>query len=188
MLYSRDTTIRIHIHAETINNNDKRTHFFRKTYLSHCILERVAKGLCVRGELETEQTATYWPQVPLTIVAPLSHSAGLLNQGSLRAASPLSGAGSHCLSNFNCNWLELTQTICGIRLYNCLLSTCFLWASQLHWIQPVHRSRWYPDIFDRMHLLFTQVHLLIDSSVECQYVTTIINGSTITTKQKWEGK
>ena len=48
-----------------VNNNDERTHFFRKIYLSHFILERVAKGLCVRGELETEQTATYWLQVPL---------------------------------------------------------------------------------------------------------------------------
>ena len=35
----------------------------------------------------------------------------------------------------------------------------------------VHRSRWYLDIFYRVHLLFTQVHLLIDSSVEDQYVT-----------------
>ena len=45
-----------------------------------------------------------------------------------------------------------TQAVCGTWLYNFLTSTCFLWASQLHRIQPVHRSRWYPDIFDRMHL------------------------------------
>ena len=45
-----------------INNNDEQTHFFRKIYLPHFIrngCERVTKGLCVRGELETEQTATY---------------------------------------------------------------------------------------------------------------------------------
>ena len=45
-----------------INNNDERTHFFRKISLSHFIRngwERVIKGLCVRDELETEQTATY---------------------------------------------------------------------------------------------------------------------------------
>ena len=57
MLHSRDTTIRIHIHAETINNNDERTDFLRKIYFSHFIpkvCERV-----VRGELETKQTATY---------------------------------------------------------------------------------------------------------------------------------
>ena len=48
--------------------------------------------------------------------------------------------------------LQLPQTVCGTWLYNCLTPTCFLWASHLHWIQPVHRSRWYSDIFDQMHL------------------------------------
>ena len=28
-------------------------------YTSHTLFERVAKGLCVRDEVETEQTATY---------------------------------------------------------------------------------------------------------------------------------
>ena len=44
------------------HNNDERTHFFRKIYPLHFIrngCERVVKGLCVRGELETEQTTTY---------------------------------------------------------------------------------------------------------------------------------
>ena len=68
-----------------INNNDERTLFFRKIYLSHFIqngCERVAKGLRVKGELETEQTATYWPPVPLSLAALLSRSAGLINRGS----------------------------------------------------------------------------------------------------------
>ena len=79
--------------------------------------------------------------------------------------------------NSACLELQLTQTVCGTWLYNCLTPTCFLGASHLHRIQPVHRSRWYSDIFDRMHLfplflcLFTQVHLLIDGPVEGQYVT-----------------
>ena len=34
--------------------NDERTHFFRKIYLSHFI-RNGTKGLCVRGELKTEQ-------------------------------------------------------------------------------------------------------------------------------------
>ena len=66
-----------------INNNDERTQFFRKIYLSHCIrngCERIAKGLCVRSELETEQTATYWPPVPLSLAELLSRSARLLNR------------------------------------------------------------------------------------------------------------
>ena len=115
-----------------INNNDEQTHFFRKIYLTNFILEKVAKGLqnscywlCVRGELETELTATYWPQVPLTIAALLPHSAGLFNRGP-EGPSPLSGAGFHCLKLQL--ELQLTQTVCGTWLYNCLMSTCFLWV------------------------------------------------------------
>ena len=59
---------------------------------------------------------------------------------------------SNCNSKSNCNWLQLIQTVRGTCLYNCLTCTCFPWASQLLRIQPVHRTRWYPDIFDRMHL------------------------------------
>ena len=35
-------------------------------------------------------------------------------------------------------------------------------------------SRLYLDIFDRMHLLFTQVHLLFDSLAEGQYAKYIV--------------
>ena len=49
-------------------------------------------------------------------------------------------------------WLQLTRTFCGTGLYNCLTYTCYLWASHLHRIQPVHMSRSYLDVFDRMHL------------------------------------
>ena len=75
-----------------------------------------------------EQTATYWPQVPLTIAALLSHSAGLLNLGPLKAKAlgwELVLTASNCNSNSNCNWLQLTQTVCGTVLYNCLIFTCF---------------------------------------------------------------
>ena len=44
-------------------------HTSLEKYTSHTLFERVGKVLCVRGELETEQTATYLPQVPLTIAA-----------------------------------------------------------------------------------------------------------------------
>ena len=57
-------------------------HSSLKKYTSHTLFEMVAKGLCVRGELETEQTATYWPPVPLSLAALLSCSTGLLNRGS----------------------------------------------------------------------------------------------------------
>ena len=60
------------------HNNDKHT---LEKYTSHTLFVMVAKELCVRGELETEQTATYRPPVPLSLAA-LSRSAGLLNRGS----------------------------------------------------------------------------------------------------------
>ena len=160
-------------------------HTSLEKYTSHTLFSKgLWKGCVWEVSWRRRETATYWPQVPLTIAALLPHSAGLLNRGS-EGPSPLSGAGSHygilsptgtrtrtvTATRTPTNWLQLTQTVCGTWLYNCLTSTCFLWASQLHRIQPVHRSRWYPNIFDRMHLLFTQVHLLIDSSIEGQYVT-----------------
>ena len=126
--------------------------FFRKIYLSHFIRERVAKGLCLRGDLKTEQTAIYWLQVPLTIAALLSHSARLLNRGSwgpIALCWELVLTASNCNSNSNSNWPQLTRTVCGTGLYNYLTSTCFLWASHLHRIQPFHSQG---DIFDRMHL------------------------------------
>ena len=126
---------------------NERTHFFRKIYLAHFIRERV-----VRGELETELTATYWPQVPLFLAALLSHSAVLLNRGSW---GPKFSAGS-CFSlpqtATRANWLQLTRTVCGTGSYNCLTYTCSLWASHLHRIQPIHMLRLYLDVFDRMHL------------------------------------
>ena len=55
----------------------------------------------------------------------------LLNRGSW-GPSPLLGAGSHCLE------LQQSDSHPGTGLYHCLTFTCFLWASHLHRIQPVH--------------------------------------------------
>ena len=118
------------------SHNDERTHFYRKIYLSHFIrngCERVVKGLCVRGVLETEQTATYWPPVPLSLAALLSRSAELLNRGSW---GPIALCWVLVLSTVS--YLPLTPTSCGTGLYNCLTSTYFPWVSHLRPIQPVH--------------------------------------------------
>ena len=88
-------------------------------YTSHTLFKRDAKGLCVRGELDTEQTATYWPQVPLSLTALLSRSDGLLNRGSWRH-SPLWE-----LVLTTASYLQLTEPVCGTGLYNCLTSTQF---------------------------------------------------------------
>ena len=85
MLHSHNHDTYTYACGSKINNNNDRTQFFRKIYLSLFIrnaCERVAKGLCERGELEIEQTATYWPPVPLSFAALLSRSAGLLDRGS----------------------------------------------------------------------------------------------------------
>ena len=134
MLHNRIIHIQLYTYTYgNINNkNDERTHFFGKIYLSHFILKRVAKGLCLRGELETEQTATYWLQVPLSLAALLSRSAGLLHRGSW-GPSPLWE-----LVFTTASYLQLTQPVYGTGLYNCLMPTYFLWASHLHPIQSIH--------------------------------------------------
>ena len=98
------------------HNNEERTQFFRKIYLSLYSkwYERVTKGLCVNRE----------PWGP----------------------SSQSGAGSHAGILSPKLWLQLTQTSCRTGLYHCLTYTCFLWASHLHRIQPVH-SQGYPLIY-----------------------------------------
>ena len=52
-----------------------------------------------------------------------------------------------CANRTPTNWLQLTQAVCGTRLYNCLTSTCFMWVLQFHQIQPVKVIPWYlqPD-------------------------------------------
>ena len=121
-------------------------------YTSHTLFEMVAKGLCVRGELETEQTATYWHPVPSSLAALLSRSAGLLCRGSWGPIALCCVLVLSTASYLQLDWLQLTEPVCCTGLYNCLTSTCFLWASHLHPIQTVHSQGLYLDIFNRMHL------------------------------------
>ena len=142
-------------------------HASLEKYTSHILFERVAKGLYVRGELETEQTATYWSQVPPSLTALLSHSAAC-STGVPEGPSPLMGASSHCLELQLELQLQLTPTNSTLRstgLYHCLTSTCLLWASHLHPIQPVHGQG---------YILMSSTGctcFLIDGSAEGQYVT-----------------
>ena len=131
-LYCCIAVIRIQLYTYTcrnkINNNDERTHFFRKIYLSHFILERVA-----RGELDTEQID---PPFPLSLAALFSRSDGLLNRGSW---GPI--ALCWVLVPSTASYFKLTPNSLNLSEapdYIIVLSTCFLWASHLHPIQPVH--------------------------------------------------
>ena len=130
---------------------NERTHLFVKIYLSHFI----RKGwcwLCVRGELETG-TDCY-------ILTPSSSDRSCTSFVFWLGCSTVGHWGpkpsvwswfslcGHPISNWN--WLPSV-----FWLYFCLTPTCFLWAyasATITEFNHVHRSRWYSDIFDWMHL------------------------------------
>ena len=113
---------------------NERTHFFIKIYVSNFI-RKVWCWLCVRDELETGTDCFILTQISsdnsfTSFVSWLGCST-VGHWGpqalSLQADSQtdiLSPTDSNC--NWNSNWL--TQAVCGNWLYNCLKSTCFLWA------------------------------------------------------------
>ena len=138
---------------------NERTHFCIK-YISLTLYSR--KGwcwLCVRGDLETgtdcyilNQSSSDHSSTSFAIWLGCSTLGHWGPQAlCLQADSP---AGiTNWNWNSNSNWQS--QVVCGTWLYNCLTSTCFLWAYAFATITDfnhVHRSRWYSDIFDQMHL------------------------------------
>ena len=148
----------VYIYMRKHNNNDERTHFFRKIYLSHFILERVAKGLilimCERWVGDGTDCNVLTPSY--SDYSSTSFSFCWAAQQRVTEGRKPSVWSWFSLprptTRTPTNWLQITQAVCGTWFYNCLTSTCFMWASQLHQIIPVHRSRRYPDIFDRIHL------------------------------------
>ena len=170
-------------------------HTSLEKYTSHTLFSKgLRKGwywLCARGELETEQTATYW--------APSSSDHSSTSSLFCLAAQPGSWGPKPSVwcwlslrrlvpncdwnSNCDCNWnrtlpASKSNCICNSNWTLSATDSSRLWQLFVVHLLPVserinhvHRSRWYSDILDRMHLLFTQVHLLIDGSVEGQYAT-----------------
>ena len=128
------------------------------------------KGLCVRGELETEQTATYWPPVLLTIAALLFSFSWAAQLGALRAANPWSGASSHCLElqQTDSNWLNLSVDWV-IYLFDVHLLLVGV-TSAPNSTHP--QSRLYPDIFNWMDapVIYTGASLIWQLG-RGQYVT-----------------
>ena len=155
--------------------NIPHTLYSRKGY------ERVDVGCVWEVSWRREQTATYWPKVLLTIAALLSRSAGLLNRGSLRAQAlclelVLTPRASYLQLQLklNSNWLKPSVAPGYIIVWH---PTASFGRTHLHRIQPRPQVKVIFRIFDWMDLfplffcLFTLVHLLIDDSVEGQYVT-----------------
>ena len=96
----------------------------------------------MRGELETEQNCNILTPTLMTITVFLSRSPGLLNCGPGGPASLGHGPHSSIFSPTDLNFL----------------STYFLRASQFRTQFNPSTVKVTPDLFDRIHLLFTQVH------------------------------
>ena len=112
------------------------------------------KFYCVRGELETEQNCNILTPTLMAITAFLSRSPGLLNRGHGGPASLRHGPHSSIFSSTDLNFLSP-------GLYNNLTTTLLSASVTIsHSIQTLDSQGcpWSPDIFDRTHLLFTQVH------------------------------
>ena len=136
-------------------------HTSLEKYTSHTLFpKRVAKGL-------TPVMYKRWvgDGTDCHILTP-SSSAGLLNYGSWGPKPSVWNWFSlwHLIANWNCNsnwtdsnWLpprtptELKPSVApGYIIVWHPPASCG--RTHLHRIQPVHRSRWYSGIFDRMHL------------------------------------
>ena len=134
---------------------NKRTHFFIKIYLSHFILERVMLLVCERWVGDGDRLL-FWPKVLLTTIAALLSHLGWVAQPWVTEGPIPSVCRWFSREHLVSNWLQLqlTQAVCVLVIF----------------LFDVHLL----PLFFR---LFTQVHLLIDGSVEGQYVTFSVNVS-----------
>ena len=137
--HNHDTypTIHIYIRKHSQHNNDERTQFFRKIYHSPFIRNGCERVMCERCGGDWTNCSILTPSSFVFISTSFSFYWGA-QSGVLRALSPLLGAGSLYSILSPTYWLQLTEPVCHTGLYNCLTSTCCLWASYLHPIQPVH--------------------------------------------------
>ena len=132
LLYSWCCIAVIHIQLYTytcgnkINNNDERTHFFRKIYLSHFIRKGCERVMCERWVGDWTDCNILTPSS--SVFSSTSFSFCWAAQPGVLRVQPSLGA----------SYFQLTEPVCGNGLYNSLTLTCFLWASHLHPIQPVH--------------------------------------------------
>ena len=120
-----------HIHAETKSTVMTNEHASFEKYTSHTLFEMVAKGLW-KGYV---REVSWRLKKDCNILTPSSSVFSSTSFSFCWAAQP--GALVFTTSNWN-NWLQTNRISCRTGLYHCLTSTCFLWASHLHLIQPVH--------------------------------------------------
>ena len=133
-----------HINKHNDDFNERTNTLFYKNIISHTLFLKGWCWLCVRDELGTGTDYYFDPSSSNHSSTSFSSWLGLLNRGSLKAQSPLSAAGAQfgILSTTNSN--HSGHLVILLFFVHLLL------------------------LFFR---LFTQVHLLIDRSVEGQYIT-----------------
>ena len=106
------------------------------------------------------KTATYWP--------PNSSGYHSLSFPFSWAAQPGAWGPSLC---WDMDLIPTHLNFLSPGLYNNLTSTHFMRASQFALNSTPYQSRLPPDIFDRMHLLFTRVHFFFWQLGRGQYAT-----------------
>ena len=111
-----------------------KTLFFGKIYLSF-YSKGLRKGYVWEVSWRLNKDCNILTPSSFVFSTFLSRSVGLLNRGPWGPSSLL----GLVLSASNCNKLTPTNwTSCRTGLYHCLTAICFLWASHLLPIQPVH--------------------------------------------------
>ena len=141
------------------NFNERTNTLLYKKYASYTLFERVDVGCVWEVSRRRGQTATQSSSDHSSTSS--SSWLGLLNRGSLRAASPQSAS---WFSRWHLvpNWLQLQQEL-ELELTDLSrpwLLVIFLFDAYLFPVgvricsefNHVHRSRWYSDIFDWIHL------------------------------------
>ena len=162
------------MHAETQRRNEDERHSSLEKYISHFIWKG-SKGLL---KVLLWEEVGCWTELQHidphfyghnSVSFPFSWAAQTGTWG-----PSLSGTCSsfqHLLSNWS--ELQLPGFLSSPGLYNCSTSTFFLWVSQIALIQTVHGQGYILIFLDRMHLLFTQVHLLFWQLGRGQYVNVV---------------
>ena len=148
-------------------------HTYLEKYTSHTLFSKGLRKGCERVDVDYVWEVS-WRQNRLqhidpNFLKPLLHfflillgcSTGVLRAQALCPALALTTASCFQLRvelelwlqlelNPACRELQLTQVVCGTWLYNCLTSTCFMWA----YVSAPNSttSKGQGAIFDRMHL------------------------------------
>ena len=159
LLYSHE---QLYIHIYTQKHNDAITtsgHSSFDKYTSHFIRngwKGLRKVMCDRWVVDWTKTETYWPPPSSSGHSSASFSFFWAAQpGTLGGLASLLRAGSH-RSIWNTDFKLWTPT-----------AWLPVSAGYIIVLRPLNstrrQSRLSPDLFDRMHMLFTQVHISFDS-------------------------